>query len=71
MIAPLSGLGIPMEDPEVLVQAIREVVSAALKQYGVTKSEKVRPLVRLRRKQSPLTRGLEVAIADNEADTCW
>jgi len=29
MIAPHSGHGIPMEDPEVLVQAIREVVSAA------------------------------------------
>jgi hypothetical protein len=29
MIAPHSGHGIPMEDPEVLVQAISEVVSAA------------------------------------------
>jgi pimeloyl-ACP methyl ester carboxylesterase len=29
MIAPHSGHGIPMEDPEVLVQAIREVFSAA------------------------------------------
>lgn len=29
MIAPHSGHGIPMEDPEVLVQAIKEVVSAA------------------------------------------
>jgi pimeloyl-ACP methyl ester carboxylesterase len=43
-IAPHSGHGIAMEDPEVLFQAIREVVSAAQKQHRVAINEKAGPL---------------------------